>query len=116
VVILHRGYWLGLEFSIACHHTILFGAGEAGWFPNLTKAFCTWVPANERTRAVTAALVAWQGQEVYRAIDPGEVEQLLLQSINSPRIPWARRIRPNQRGADGWRTFKQASFLPLLRR
>lgn len=29
----------------------LFGAGEAGCFPNLTKAFTTWLPNHERTRA-----------------------------------------------------------------
>ncbi len=29
----------------------LFGAGEAGCFPNLTKAFSTWLPARERARA-----------------------------------------------------------------
>ena len=29
----------------------IFGAGEAGCFPNLTKAFMIWLPANERTRA-----------------------------------------------------------------
>ena len=29
----------------------LFGAGEAGCFPNLTKAFTTWLPADERVRA-----------------------------------------------------------------
>jgi MFS transporter, ACS family, glucarate transporter len=29
----------------------LFGAGEAGCFPNLTKAFTVWLPANERVRA-----------------------------------------------------------------
>ncbi len=28
----------------------LFGAGEAGAFPNLTKAFHRWLPATERTR------------------------------------------------------------------
>jgi Arc/MetJ-type ribon-helix-helix transcriptional regulator len=37
---------------------------------------------------VTAALTAWQGQEVYRAMDRDEVEQLLLEAIDSPRIPW----------------------------
>ena len=37
---------------------------------------------------VTAALAAWQGQEVYRAMDRGEVEHLLLEAIDSPRIPW----------------------------
>jgi len=29
----------------------LFGAGEAGCFPNLTKAFNRWLPPRERTRA-----------------------------------------------------------------
>ena len=29
----------------------LFGAGEAGCFPNLTKAFTTWLPRREKTRA-----------------------------------------------------------------
>jgi len=29
----------------------LFGAGEAGCFPNLTKAFTTWLPEKERVRA-----------------------------------------------------------------
>jgi MFS family permease len=29
----------------------LFGAGEAGCFPNLTKTFTTWLPAQERVRA-----------------------------------------------------------------
>lgn len=29
----------------------LFGAGEAGCFPNLTKAFSAWLPSGERVRA-----------------------------------------------------------------
>ncbi len=29
----------------------LFGAGEAGFFPNMTKAFTTWLPHRERVRA-----------------------------------------------------------------
>lgn len=29
----------------------LFGAGEAGCFPNLTKAFSAWLPTRDRTRA-----------------------------------------------------------------
>ena len=37
---------------------------------------------------VTAALTAWQGEEVFHAMDRGEVEQLLLEAIDSPRIPW----------------------------
>jgi len=30
---------------------LMFGAGEAGGFPNLTKAFSSWLPMNERSRA-----------------------------------------------------------------
>jgi len=50
----------------------LFGAGEAGCFPNVTKIFTIWLPANERVRAqgilwlsarwggaFTPLLVAW---------------------------------------------------------
>src|SRR5215472_15474493 len=29
----------------------MFGAGEAGCFPNLTKVFTTWLPEGERVRA-----------------------------------------------------------------
>jgi MFS family permease len=29
----------------------LFGAGEAGAYPNITKAFSTWLPPNEKSRA-----------------------------------------------------------------
>lgn len=39
-------------------------------------------------RVVAAALTAWQGQEVYRTMDRGAVERLLLEAIDSPRIPW----------------------------
>src|SRR6266581_6836477 len=38
--------WLALVVT-----RFLFGAGEAGCFPNLTKAFNRWLPAHERTRA-----------------------------------------------------------------
>lgn len=37
---------------------------------------------------VAAALTAWQGQEVYRKMDQGEIERLLLEAIDTPRIPW----------------------------
>ena len=29
----------------------LFGAGEAGAFPNITRVFTTWIPSRERERA-----------------------------------------------------------------
>ncbi len=38
--------WLSLAAT-----RFLFGAGEAGCFPNLTKAFNRWLPVGERTRA-----------------------------------------------------------------
>jgi MFS transporter, ACS family, glucarate transporter len=41
----------------------LFGAGEAGCFPNLTKTFTTWLPESERVRAQGAMWLAarWGG-------------------------------------------------------
>jgi MFS family permease len=36
----------------------LFGAGEAGCFPNLTKALSAWLPARDRTRAQA---LMWMG-------------------------------------------------------
>lgn len=41
----------------------LFGAGEAGCFPNLTKAFMIWLPQDERTRAqaITWLSARWAG-------------------------------------------------------
>jgi MFS transporter, ACS family, glucarate transporter len=40
--------WNWLSLVVA---RFLFGAGEAGCFPNLTKAFESWLPAPERIRA-----------------------------------------------------------------
>ena len=37
---------------------------------------------------VAAALAAWKGQEVYESVGRDEVERLLLEAIDSPRIPW----------------------------
>ncbi len=41
----------------------LFGAGEAGCFPNLTKTFTTWLPERERVRAQGAMWLSarWGG-------------------------------------------------------
>jgi MFS transporter, ACS family, glucarate transporter len=41
----------------------LFGAGEAGCFPNLTKAFSLWIPPPERARAqgIVWAFARWGG-------------------------------------------------------
>jgi MFS family permease len=45
----------------------LFGAGEAGCFPNLTKAFSAWLPGNERTRAQA---LMWMGARWGGAFTP----------------------------------------------
>lgn len=45
----------------------LFGAGEAGCFPNLTKAFSSWLPRIERTRAQA---LMWMGARWGGAITP----------------------------------------------
>jgi MFS transporter, ACS family, glucarate transporter len=67
------GYMWNFASMYVCR--FLFGAGEAGCFPNLTKAFTTWLPNNERVRAqgimwmsarwggaFTPLLVAWTFQ------------------------------------------------------
>ncbi|HYO79961.1 MAG TPA: MFS transporter, partial [Bryobacteraceae bacterium] len=43
------GYMWNFASMYVCR--FLFGAGEAGCFPNLTKAFSTWLPTEERVRA-----------------------------------------------------------------
>ncbi|HEX3730379.1 MAG TPA: MFS transporter [Opitutaceae bacterium] len=45
----------------------LFGAGEAGGFPNLAKAFTSWLPARERSRAVS---VMWLATRWGAAVTP----------------------------------------------
>lgn len=42
--------WVRSWFSLVATR-FLFGAGEAGCFPNLTKAFNRWLPKGERSRA-----------------------------------------------------------------
>src|SRR5690242_3558571 len=42
--------WAWNFASLVCTR-FFFGAGEAGCFPNLTKAFTTWLPERERVRA-----------------------------------------------------------------
>ncbi len=42
--------WVWSQTSLVVTR-FLFGAGEAGCFPNLTKAFTTWLPEHERVRA-----------------------------------------------------------------
>jgi len=56
----------------------LFGAGEAGCFPNLTKAFSIWLPKIERTRAQA---LMWMGARWGGAFTPLLVV-LVLAKVN----------------------------------
>ena len=52
----------------------LFGAGEAGFFPNMTKAFTTWLPQRERVRAQG---IMWMSARWGGAFTPWLVVQFL---------------------------------------
>lgn len=52
----------------------LFGAGEAGCFPNLTKAFTNWLPHGERVRAQG---IVWMSARWGGAFTPLLVYQIL---------------------------------------
>ena len=51
------------SFLSLCVTRFLFGAGEAGCFPNITKAFTTWLPKHEQVRAQGALWLSarWGG-------------------------------------------------------
>jgi MFS transporter, ACS family, glucarate transporter len=51
VVVFHRRHRLRVESLRMMTTQFMFGAGEAGCFPNLTRAFHTWLPKKERVRA-----------------------------------------------------------------
>ena len=53
----------------------LFGAGEAGCFPNLTKAFTTWLPHRERVRAQS---ITWLSARWGGAFTPFLVTQVMI--------------------------------------
>ena len=52
----------------------LFGAGEAGCFPSITKSFATWLPAEERVRAQS---ILWMSARWGGALTPLLVVQVL---------------------------------------
>jgi MFS transporter, ACS family, glucarate transporter len=58
----------------------LFGAGEAGCFPNITKAFTTWLPRDERVRAQA---VLWLSARWGGAVTP-----LLVVAVLSVVSSW----------------------------
>ena len=53
---LYRPHRCSLECCLSLRHSFLFGAGEAGCFPNLTRLLSVWLPARER---VTAQALMW---------------------------------------------------------
>ncbi len=63
VVVFHRRHGLGLEPDFAAVTRALFGMGEAGCFPNLTRIFTLWLPQRERERAQASLWLAarWGG-------------------------------------------------------
>jgi sugar phosphate permease len=63
---------------------MLFGAGEAGAFPNLTKAFTTWLPFEERVRAQG---IMWLSARWGGAFTPSLVALLL--AVVSWRLAFA---------------------------
>jgi len=54
--------WAGSALTMIAVR-FLFGAGEAGCFPNITKVFTTWLPKDERVRAQSVLWLAarWGG-------------------------------------------------------
>ncbi len=59
----------------------LFGAGEAGAFPNMTRVFTTWLPVKERERAQA---ILWLATRVSGAFTP------LLVALLMTTISWRR--------------------------
>ena len=59
------GYAWNLASIVVCR--FLFGAGQAGCFPNLTKVFTVWLPASERVRAQG---IMWLGARWSGAFTP----------------------------------------------
>ena len=55
------------SFWSLCVTRFMFGAGEAGCFPNVTKAFTLWLPKAERTRAMG---IVWMGARWGGAFTP----------------------------------------------
>jgi MFS family permease len=66
----------------------MFGAGEAGCFPNVTKVFTIWLPAKERT---TAQAITWLSARWGGAFTPLLVAPVML---------W---MSPDGVPAHGWR-------------
>jgi MFS transporter, ACS family, glucarate transporter len=53
----------------------LFGAGEAGGFPNISAVICRWFPQRERARAIG---ISWMASRVGGALSPLIVVPLMI--------------------------------------
>ena len=96
------------NFWSMCAARFMFGAGEAGCFPNLTKAFTIWLPHNERTRAqgIMWMFARWGGAFT----PPLVVATFALMPIGYPTRkygPLTRKPVPEVTYADSWGTAFQ---------
>src|SRR4051794_28321616 len=80
---------------------LLFGAGEAGCFPNITRALATWLPREERVRAQG---IIWLSARWGGAFTPLLV--VFLFQFVSWRVP----VGGFGMGGAGWATFFFSSF------
>ena len=72
VVPVYGGDRDGLEHDLDDRVPVLLRPGEAGCFPNLTKAFTVWLPQPERVRAEGVSGSRTVGWSVHAAVgDPG---------------------------------------------
>ena len=74
----------------------LFGAGEAGAFPNLTRVLTTWLPVKDRER--TQAWV-WLATRLSGAFTPILVASLICGNLVAPDVRALRRDRHHLGGA-----------------
>ena len=84
--------WAGTALAMMVVR-FLFGAGEAGCFPNITKAFTTWLPPDERVRAQS---VLWLAARWGGALTP-----LLVVAVLGSRGLVAARLRGLRRAGRG---------------
>ena len=76
VVRLHRGDGLGSRFDPLTVTRFLFGAGEAGCFPEHHQNLFPWLPAKEKVRAQG---IVWMAARWGGAFTPPLVSLVILQ-------------------------------------
>ena len=81
--------WVWNTTSLIVTRT-LFGAGEAGAFPNMTRIFTTWLPGRERERAQA---ILWLSSRWGGALTPLLVALHPAVHVLAPRVRAVRRPR-----------------------